>query len=291
MDGFQIGNDRPGGKRSAVQVLDDPLDHGRRRCGNERRHLPERPVPVVFRLIKRRHVNTRQLGQLPQQPVAAAAASRLFPAGDGSGKFADDLLAFADYKTIEEIGQRLRIVGAGAAAHDQGIGIGAVGAGQRNAAQIQHRQDVGIGHFILQGEAHRVKLPENRPGLQTGQGSASLPHRLFHIRPGAISPLGVGVGAVVQNSVQNLQAKIGHAHFIDVGQSQSKTNGHGGRVLADLVPLAAGITGRLGHGRQQGVDGILHGFLHFQNINFCRRDWILSRMPMLTRFVVRALTP
>jgi len=204
VNGFQIGNDRLGGKRRRIQIPDDAFGNGRRRVRSDRRYLPKRTVLMVFRPIKSWHVDSRQRRQPPQQPGAPIRPFRLFPGGDGRGKFTDDFFPFADDEAVKKIGQRFRIISARTTAHDQGIRVGAFGAGQRNAAQIQHRQDIGISHFILQGKAHRVEIPQWRLRLQAGQGRAGLPHRLFHIRPGTVGPLGVGILPVVQNPVQDL---------------------------------------------------------------------------------------
>ena len=65
----------------------------------------------------------------------------------------------------------------------------------------------------------------------------------FHIHPGGIDPLGQDVRLVIQYLVEYGQCHVGHADFIDVGESQGDSDWGRLPVFNDAVPLAAGIAG------------------------------------------------
>ena len=68
------------------------------------------------------------------------------------------LLAVADDEEVDERGQHLRVLRARAAGDDQRMVERAVLAVQRNAAQVEHGQDVGVADLVLQAEADQVEV-------------------------------------------------------------------------------------------------------------------------------------
>ena len=57
----------------------------------------------------------------------------------------------ANVEEIKELCQRFRIVRTGAAANDKGMLLRTFGCLQRDLRQIQHLQDIGVAHLILNG--------------------------------------------------------------------------------------------------------------------------------------------
>ncbi len=72
-----------------------------------------------MRAEQRRNVDARDLGQEPEQVLPRRGGA--LPARHRVADLVDDLLALADDEGVEEIGHRLRIVGAGSAAEDERI--------------------------------------------------------------------------------------------------------------------------------------------------------------------------
>ena len=68
------------------------------------------------------------------------------------------LLAVADDEQVDERGEQLRVLRARAAGDDQRIVERAVLGVQRDAAQVEHRQDVRVADLVLEAEAEDVEL-------------------------------------------------------------------------------------------------------------------------------------
>ena len=64
-------------------------------------------------------------------------------------KLQHDLLAVPDHEQIDEVGQRFRVVCAGAAASDKVLEFGTVLSQHRYTAHIEHIQNVGKRQLIL----------------------------------------------------------------------------------------------------------------------------------------------
>ena len=84
------------------------------------------------------------------------------------------LLAVADDEQVDERGEQLRVLRPGPAGDDQRMVERAVLAVQRNAAQVEHRQDVGVADLVLQAEAEQVELAQRRERLQAVERQAVL---------------------------------------------------------------------------------------------------------------------
>jgi hypothetical protein len=56
------------------------------------------------------------------------------------------------------------------------------------------------------------------------KGNPSLSHEGFKINPGRVRTLGYGVGALIQNLVQDLQPLIGQADLVHIGVSEEPSH-------------------------------------------------------------------
>ena len=95
------------------------------------------------------------------------------------------LLAVADDEEVDERGEQLRVLGARAAGDDQRMVEGAVLAVQRDAAEVEHGQDVGVADLVLQAEADQVELAQRREGLQAVERQAGLAQLGLEVEPRA----------------------------------------------------------------------------------------------------------
>ena len=74
----------------------------------------------VFRLVEGRHIDAINSQQAFEETSAPASAPCLLPFNKGLGHLDNHFFTFADDKEVKEVGNRLYVVDAGAAAHDKG---------------------------------------------------------------------------------------------------------------------------------------------------------------------------
>ena len=55
---------------------------------------------------------------------------------------------------------------------------------QRNAAQVEHRQDVGVADLVLQAEADQVEVAQRRERFQAVERQAVLAQLGLEVEPG-----------------------------------------------------------------------------------------------------------
>ena len=70
------------------------------------------------------------------------------------------LFGLADIEGVDIFAERFGIHGAGAAGNDHGMSGIPVRGPQRNSGQIEGCQDVGVGQFVLKGDADYIEVPE-----------------------------------------------------------------------------------------------------------------------------------
>ena len=99
-------------------------------------------VLMVFHIVKGRNIDTFNLGGLFQEFTAAPALFLIFFIA--VHQFEINRLSLTDIEHVEEIGQGLRIIGAGAASDDNGITLRPVRRVKRNLCQIQNLQNVRV---------------------------------------------------------------------------------------------------------------------------------------------------
>ena len=147
----------------------------------------------------------------------------------------------------------------GPPATTNGVAFLPVAGADRNAAHIQHIQNVGIAHFILQGETHNIKLIQGMAAFQRKQR----PPRRFqfppHIRPRHTDPLAQGIGQVVQDTVEDLHAQMAHGDLVGIGKTKCEGNVRIVKGFGGSVHLAAGIPGRFFHPAEKIVNENGHG--------------------------------
>src|SRR5438128_1328433 len=110
----------------------------------------------------------------------------------------DHRLAITEDDGVEEVSDRLDVERARTAGDNQWITAVALRGSQRNAAEIQHGKQVGVGEFILQRETHDVELVQGGEGLQRGERQVRAPQLGLHVEPGGVDALRKDVRAAVQ---------------------------------------------------------------------------------------------
>ena len=108
-------------KGRGIEILDDaPIDL-RRSCLIEDAKPCEHALRIVLGRIKGRHINSRNPRSAAQETAPSVRASLLLPCNQCIAHLDDDFLAVAEHEKVEEVGDRLRIVYARAAADDEGL--------------------------------------------------------------------------------------------------------------------------------------------------------------------------
>ena len=168
-------------------------------------------------------------------------------------------LAVADHEEVDVGGQQLGVLGAGAAGDDEGVDGAAVLGLERDAAQVEHRQQVRVADLVLEREAHDVELGQGRERLQPVEGDLVLAQGFFEVGQGGEGPL-AGPALGVHEAVEDLEPVVAHAQGIGVGEGQAERPLRLAVVLQDAIQLAAGVLAGGRHiGQDAGGDVLLQG--------------------------------
>ena len=136
-------------------------------------HGGEGAVGVVFGLVEDRRVGPSrccadQLGEHvgPRRAVAGRCFLEAHPVLHDPRQA---LLAVADDEEVDERSEQFRILRTRPAGNDQRMIERPITRVQRNAAQVEHGQHVGVTDLVLQTEADDVELGQRREGFQAVQ--------------------------------------------------------------------------------------------------------------------------
>ena len=131
------------------------------------------------------------------------------------------------------------------AGDDQRMVRTALSCKQRDAAQLEHRQHVRIGEFVLEAEADDVERVQRTVGFERHERNVMLAQLPLHVRPGRVHAFGLHVGATVQQVVQNLEAEVRLRDFVHFGKGEAEAQTNGSGVFDDGAEFAPGIAGRM----------------------------------------------
>jgi hypothetical protein len=201
----------------------------------------DRPVGVVVGLVEAGHVDAGDVRQRadPRRPVVAASGAH------GVNDLSDHVLAVAEHDGVQERRQRLGVEGARAARDHDRVVRSAVGGPQGNPAQVQDREEVGVGELVLQAEPHHVEVAHGEVILEGDQRQPARAQERLQIGPGRVDPLRRHVRTSVQDVVQDLQADVRLRDLVDLGERQREAHGTLVQVLAHRPPLVAQVTAGL----------------------------------------------
>ena len=244
LNGTHHGHHEICGRGKLVQVLDDGLGDARRDARLVGGDGLDPAILVILHIVECRDIDAGDLCDAQQQLLLGDAALffGLFDLGTDAGQL---VFALAQLDHIKKVRDRLRIAGTGAARHDQRPAFVTVFGIKRDAGQIQHGQNVGIGQLVLQGEAHCVKGGERVLALHGVERQAKAFHLSLHIQPWHESALTPPVFAAVEQLIENLFTEEGHAHLIGVRKAECKADIHFFFVLIYTAGFSAGITAGL----------------------------------------------
>ncbi len=118
------------------------------------------------------------------------------------------------------------------------------GATARDAGEIEHVEDIGIGEFVLQGETDDIERTEWQLVFQTGQWCPAGAQGRFHVGPRRIDPFRGNAVHLIEDMIQDRQPEMAHADFIGVGEGQGKTQIDLRQILGDAAEFTAEVAGR-----------------------------------------------
>ena len=147
-----------------VQIHHNPFVHLSRSFRAIRRKGSNGAVFMVGHIIQRRHVHPLQLRQLLQ--AAFPGFPGLSPCRNDVAQFQHDFFPVADHEGVNDPCKRFRIEGARTSCHDNGILPATFAAAERNARQMEHGENVGVTHLVLQGKAHHIEDIHRMPAFQ-----------------------------------------------------------------------------------------------------------------------------
>ena len=153
MDRIAVRDDGMGGEIQGIQVLLCPFIHHFRGCGLQCLFPCDGAIFSIGDYVEGGHIDPLDPGNPAQELQPAARLPFPLPVSVQQGHFLDDPFPIPQHTEIQEIRQRLTVEHAAASSTDEGIIQSAVFGQDRDSAQVQHIEDIGIGHFIEQGKA------------------------------------------------------------------------------------------------------------------------------------------
>ena len=235
------------GERHGVEIAQHALLHHARQVGTQRIDRDEAAVLTPARRVQRRHVDARNLGQRVEQRAAITAIPTFVDIADLAQRF----LAVAEQHRVEELGERFRVERTRTTGDHQRIGRASIGGAHRDAAEVEHGEDVRVRQLVLQAEADDVELVERRVRLERDQRMVVLAQDRLEVEPGSVGAFGVDVVAPVQQIVEQLQAGMRLSDLVDFGKAERDAELHGARILAHGAELVAQIAPRFFHPGKQ----------------------------------------
>ena len=132
-----------------------------------------------------------------------------------------------------------------------------MGMAQGDAAQVQHIKNIGIAKFVGNGKGHAVHFCQRSVRFQSAERGLVLAQ---NVASGAIrrhDPLCPPAFMGIDNAIENLLPKVGHAHFVEIGKGQGHAQANFIGLLANSAFLYTGIAAGSGQNGQK----FTHGFL------------------------------
>ena len=232
-------------------------NHGLRRCSVDREVGKDR---TLYRLLTaRRQVQERQLVEAIESLLARCD---LIEDGDD---LLHPLLCLTHEEGVNEVCERHRVRRTRTTGEDDRVGVGEVGSANRNLREIDQLEYVRVRELGLQRDTEQVDIAHGAPRLERKQRHVVATHGVGHVRPRAVDALGRGVGAVVDQAVEDLQRLIRDPDLVRIGVGEGDLDRRIG--LDGLVRLAADVARRLLDLRQKALDARLEGvLLHGQSL-------------------------
>ncbi len=255
-------HERVGRVGPLVEVHQRVLAHPERDARTVGHHGLDRAVGGVGDVVEARDVDVAGHREAAQQLLATARTVLGLPLAHHVGDREHDLLAVAEHRGVDEVGDRLGVEGGVAAGDHDGVVLGPVGGVQRDAGEVEGVEHVGVAELGGEAQAEQVEGADGTVAVHGELRDRALlvtgAHHLLHVGPHRVGALGEDPVALVEHLVEDLHALVGQAHLVGVGVHQRPPHGGAARlgaggavpVLDDRVELAADVLDGLLHRRQ-----------------------------------------
>ena len=178
--------------RPGVEVHDGVLGDAPRHPVLGRGDALDAPVGQVADVVERRARRPRRCAR------GAAAAHGDHPAyprasrRDECGDHEDRLLAVADDRGVDEVGDRLGVEGRVATGDDDRVAVDAVAGVQRDAGEVEGGEQVGVAELGRERHPEDVEVTDRPVRVDGELRDARAPHEGLHVGPHGIRALARG---------------------------------------------------------------------------------------------------
>ncbi|MGX1269953.1 hypothetical protein RKD18_003147 [Streptomyces phaeoluteigriseus] len=237
-----------------VEVHDGVLRHAPRDARPVRHDPGDAAVRQVLDVVEARDVHAAGLGQAEEDLLAAARPALGLPLPDDLRHVEHGLLAVADDRRVDEVGDRLGVEGrVTAGQHDRVVRSAVLGL-QRDARQVQRGQHVRVAQLGREGQAEHVEGLHRTVTVHGELRDVMLAHQGLQVRPHAVRALGEDALLLVEDLVQDHDALVGQPDLVRVRVHQRPADVAGLPGLDRGVELAADVLDRLLHVREQSFE-------------------------------------
>ena len=237
-------------KINSVHIFNNTFFYSSRSSFVDNFYFCNRTIFIVNAFIEARHIDALNFNYFIQETLTTANFTSFLPSFVSFHNFNHDFFTFTDDSKVKEISQRFRIINARTTYDNEGVVIFTVCGQNGHIAQVQHIQNIGVGKFVLQGKAYNVTFRQSFFSLQSTQGNVAFTHFSFHINPRSIYALSLHTCSFVQKVIQNFEAQIAHANFVNVRESQGNSCFYFFSRFNNAAKFTAGIAGWLLHTAQ-----------------------------------------
>jgi hypothetical protein len=213
-------------------------------------------------VVEHRHVDAGDLGD--GKKALAARETGFLAARPRESDLRASRLAVADDERVEERRDGLGVRRRGAAAEHEGPLFAALArfeaglCAQRDAAEIEEIEAVGVRELELEREAEHVEIAQRTEILVRNEPEPAGAELFFHVGPGRVGALGERARVVVQDAVEDLEAEVAHPDVVDVREREADLGLELGRrpILATGADFATRVAGGLLDGSEESGVGM-----------------------------------
>jgi hypothetical protein len=154
----------------------------------DRSNAGKRPVIAVVRGVQARHVDACDPGEGHVDILAGGPPLRL-PCGHHRTDLRHHLLAVPQDGGVDEVDQRLRVVGAVAAHQHERVLRATVGGQDRDPGEVEALEQVRVDEFGRQVEGQHVEVARRTVRVEREQGQALTAQHSGEVGPRRVGPL------------------------------------------------------------------------------------------------------
>ena len=191
----------------------------------------------------------------PEQQLGAPTRTALgLPVADDVGDDPDGLLAVTEHGGVDEVRDRFGVErGVPTGDHDRVRRVAVHGV-QGDAREVERGEQVRVAELGREAHAQQVERADRAVGVDGELRDVVLAQQRLEVRPDGVGPLGQGVGTLVEDLVQDLDALVRQPDLVRVRVHQRPAHARGVPVLRTGVELAAHVLDRLLDLREQRLE-------------------------------------